>query len=46
MGLQLVMINPETNTIVVRLGGIPSKFSPKSNRYDSSLIDPLLKIIR
>ena len=46
MGLQLVMINPDTNTIIVRLGGIPSKFSLKSNRYDSSLIDPLLKIIR
>jgi hypothetical protein len=46
MGLQLVMINPETNTVIVRLGGIPSKFSLKSNRYDSSLIDPLLKIIR
>ena len=46
MGLQLVMINPETNTIIVRLGSIPSKFSLKSNRYDSSLIEPLLKIIR
>ena len=46
MGLQLVMVNRETNTIIVRLGGIPSKFSLKSNRYDSYLIDPLLKIIR
>ena len=46
MGLQLVMVNRETNTIIVRLGGLPSKFSLKSNRYDSSLIDPLLKVIR
>ena len=46
MGLQLVMINPETNTIIVRLGGIPSKFSLQSNRYDSSLIEPLLEVIR
>ena len=46
MGLQLVMINPETNTIIVRLGSIPSKFSLQSNRYDSSLIEPLLEIIR
>jgi CubicO group peptidase (beta-lactamase class C family) len=46
MGLQLILINPENNTIIVRLGGIPSKFSLQSNRHDDSLIEPLLKILQ
>ena len=45
MGLQLVMINPQTQTIIVRLGGIPSALNVFSNRYDSSIIAPLLKIL-
>ena len=45
MGLQLVMINPQTQTIIVRLGGIPSALNVFSNRYDSSIIAPLLKTL-
>lgn len=45
MGLQLVMINPQTQTIIVRLGGIPSAVNIFSSRYDSSIIAPLLKTL-
>ena len=45
MGLQLIMINPTTQTIIVRLGGIPSKFNISSNRNDVTLIEPLLKVL-
>ena len=45
MGLQLIMINPQTQTIIVRLGGIPSALNVFSNRYDSSIIAPLIKIL-
>ena len=45
MGLQLVMINPNTQTIIVRLGGIPSALNVFSNRYDPSIITPLLTIL-
>lgn len=45
MGLQLVMINPQTQTIIVRLGGIPSALNVFSNRYDSSIIAPLIKTL-
>ena len=45
MGLQLVMINRKTQTIIVRLGGIPSKFNINSNRNDATLIEPLLKVL-
>jgi hypothetical protein len=39
------MINPTTQTIIVRLGGIPSKFNISSNRNDVTLIEPLLKVL-
>ena len=42
MGLQLVMVNPKTETVIVRLGGIPSVLNVFSNRYDDSLISPLI----
>ena len=42
MGLQLVMVNPKTETVIVRLGGIPSLLNVFSNRYDDSLISPLI----
>ena len=42
MGLQLVMINPQTETVIVRLGGIPSILNVYSNRFDDSLILPLI----
>jgi CubicO group peptidase (beta-lactamase class C family) len=42
MGLQLVMVNPKTETVIVRLGGIPSVLNFFSNRYDDSLISPLI----
>ena len=45
MGLQLVMINPQTQTVIVRLGGIPSILNVFSNRYDDSIISPLLTIL-
>jgi CubicO group peptidase (beta-lactamase class C family) len=45
MGLQLVMTNPQTKTVIVRLGGIPSVLNIFSNRYDDSIISPLLDIL-
>ena len=42
MGLQLVMVNPNTETVIVRLGGIPSVLNVFSNRYDDSLVSPLI----
>ena len=42
MGLQVIMINPTTQTIVVRLGGIPTGLNRNSNRGDPSIIGPLL----
>ena len=45
LGLQVIMINPKTQTIVVRLGGIPTGLNLKSNRLDSSIIGPLLKTL-
>ena len=45
LGLQMIMINPKTQTIVVRLGGIPTGLNLKSNRSDSSIIAPLLKTL-
>ncbi len=45
MGLQLVMINPQTQTVIVRLGGIPSALNVFSNRHDDSIIAPLLNIL-
>ncbi|MDC1424131.1 beta-lactamase family protein [Gammaproteobacteria bacterium] len=45
LGLQVIMINPKTQTIVVRLGGIPTGLNFKSNRSDSSIIAPLLKTL-
>ena len=45
MGLQLVIINPQTKTVIVRLGGIPSLLNISSNRYDDSIISPLLDIL-
>ena len=45
MGLQLVMINPQTQTVIVRLGGIPSVLNVLSNRHDNSIIEPLLNIL-
>ena len=45
MGLQLVMVNPQTETVIVRLGGIPSVLNVFSNRHDDSIITPLLNIL-
>ena len=45
MGLQLVMINPQTHTVIVRLGGIPSALNVFSNRHDNSIIEPLINIL-
>ena len=45
MGLQLVMINPQTQTVIVRLGGIPSALNVFSNRHDDSVIAPLLNVL-
>ncbi len=45
LGLQLVMVNLQTETVIVRLGGIPSAFNVFSNRHDDSIIAPLLNIL-
>ena len=45
LGLQVIMINPKTQTIVVRLGGIPTGLNLKSNRSDFSIVAPLLKTL-
>ncbi len=42
MGLQLVMVNPKTETVIVRLGGIPSILNVFSNRFEDSLITPII----
>ena len=44
-GLQMIMINPQTQTVIVRLGGIPSVLNVFSSRHDDSLIAPLLNIL-
>lgn len=44
MGLQLLMIHPETETIIVRLGGIPSALGWDSNRWDNNLVADLLMV--
>jgi len=45
MGLQVIIINPKTQTIAVRLGGIPTGLNLKSNRGDLSIIAPLLNAL-
>ena len=45
MGLQTVMINPKTDTIIVRLGGIPSFFISPLNYQRKSLIEELVKLL-
>jgi CubicO group peptidase (beta-lactamase class C family) len=45
MGLQLVMINPSTETIIVRLGDVPSIIEIDSTRRDKNLVDGLLKAV-
>ena len=45
LGLQLVMVNLQTETVIVRLGGIPSALNVFSNRHDDSIIAPLLNIL-
>lgn len=42
MGLQLIMINPITETVIVRLGGIPSIIRYNSNRWDKFLLEDLM----
>jgi len=45
MGLQLILIDPDTQTIVVRLGDIPSAFRFNSNRWDDKLVSDLLTVV-
>lgn len=45
LGLQLVMVNLQTETVIARLGGIPSALDVFSNRHDDSIIAPLLNIL-
>lgn len=44
MGLQIVMINPKTDTIFVRLGGIPSFFKSPLNYPRKSLSEELFEL--
>jgi CubicO group peptidase (beta-lactamase class C family) len=43
MGLQLVMINPDKQTIIVRLGDLPSFMDSGSTREDKNLVEGLLR---
>ena len=45
MGLQVVLIDPDTETIVVRLGDIPSAFRFDTNRWDNNLVSDLLAVV-
>ena len=45
MGLQLVMIEPESKTIIVRLGDVPTVFKFSSNRWDDNLVSELLRTV-
>jgi len=45
MGLQLIIVNPQTETVIVRLGGIPSILNVFSNRHEKSIIAPLLNVL-
>ena len=44
MGMQLIMINPKTQTIIVRLGGIPSFFKNPLNDPRKSLSEELVEL--
>lgn len=44
MGMQLIMINPKTQTIIVRLGGIPSFFKNPLNDPRQSLSEELVEL--
>ena len=44
MGLQLIMINPETQTVIVRLGGIPSFFKSPLTYPRKSLSEELIEL--
>ena len=44
MGLQLIMINPKTQTIIVRLGGIPSFFKSPLNYSRKSLSEEIVEL--
>ena len=45
MGLQLLMIEPESKTIIVRLGDVPTVFKFGSNRWDDNLVSELLRTV-
>ena len=45
LGLQVVMVNPKTQTIIVRLGTVPSAFKLNSIYQQASLIKQLLDIL-
>ncbi len=44
MGLQLVMINPKTDTIIVRLGGIPSLFNSPFDHLKQPLSEEIIEL--
>lgn len=46
MGLQLMMIFPRSETIVVRLGDIPSALKPNTNRWQDTLVEGLLEVMQ
>jgi CubicO group peptidase (beta-lactamase class C family) len=45
MGLQLVLVIPEKDVLVVRLGDLPSVFKNNTNRLDESLASGLYQVI-
>ena len=46
MGLQTIFINPVSETIIVRLGGIPSLIRLHSNRWNQSLMETPMSIVK
>lgn len=46
MGLQIVFINPVSETVIVRLGGIPSLIRLNSNRWNQSLLEIPISIVK
>ena len=45
MGLQVIFIDPSDETIILRLGGIPSFVRLTSNRRDEFLMEDLMSLL-
>lgn len=45
MGMQIIMIDESTETIIVRLGDVPSAFKVGTNRWDRTFVSGLLEVV-